>query len=79
MRITACIAALLIAVAVLGGAGCTEESRPPPGGEAVLQEAVAGINGELASVRASAGESAGCSARPGSRAPQGRRRCDRRC
>ena len=56
MRITAGIAALLIAVAALG-AGCMEESRPPPG-EAVLQEAVAGINGELASVRTSAGESA---------------------
>jgi hypothetical protein len=59
MRIPAYIAALLITVAVLG-AGCTEENRPPVGedGEAVLLEAVAGINGELASVRASAGESA---------------------
>ena len=59
MRTAACITALLIAVAVLG-AGCTEESQPLPGEtrESVLQEAVAGINGELASVRASAGESA---------------------
>ncbi|HOI12558.1 MAG TPA: cache domain-containing protein [Methanoculleus sp.] len=59
MRIAAFIAALLIAVTVLG-AGCTEESQPLSGetGEAVLQEAVAGINGELASIRVSAGGSA---------------------
>lgn len=56
MRTAVFIAALFIAVTVLG-AGCTGESRPPPE-EAVLQEAVARINGELASVRASAGESA---------------------
>lgn len=56
MRTAAFVAALLITVAVLG-AGCTGENPPPPE-EAVLQEAVAGINGELAAVRASIGESA---------------------
>jgi len=59
MRIPFVIAALVAAVAVLG-AGCTGESQPPPeeGAEAVLQEVVAGVNNELESVRASAGESA---------------------
>ena len=59
MRITAVIAALLITVAVLG-AGCAEENQPSSGetGESLLQDAVAGINGELEAVKASAGESA---------------------
>ncbi|WP_292522134.1 cache domain-containing protein [Methanoculleus sp.] len=59
MRITAFITALFIIVAVLG-TGCTEENQLPPGdtGESVLQEAVAGINGELEAVSTSAGESA---------------------
>ncbi len=59
MRITAIIAFLLIAVTVLG-AGCTEEGLPPQqgAGDPVLHDAVSGINGELESVRTSAGESA---------------------
>lgn len=56
MRIPFIITALVVAVAVFG-AGCTGESQPPPE-ETVLQEAVAGVNSELESVRASAGESA---------------------
>ncbi|WP_332448582.1 cache domain-containing protein [Methanoculleus sp.] len=59
MRILFIIVALVVAVAVCG-AGCTGENQPPPEerAESVLQEAVTGINSELVSVRASAGESA---------------------
>ena len=56
MRIPAFVAALFIVATVIG-AGCTGETRSSSG-EAVLQEAVAGINDELASIRASIGESA---------------------
>ncbi|PKL63056.1 MAG: sodium:calcium antiporter [Methanomicrobiales archaeon HGW-Methanomicrobiales-2] len=59
MRITALIATLLVAVAVLG-AGCTEESPShlQGTGALVLQNAVSGINDELESVRASTAEDA---------------------
>ncbi len=59
MRITAIIATLLIAAAVIG-AGCTEEGQPPQQvtGDSVLLDAVSGINDELESVRASTAEDA---------------------
>jgi len=59
MRITAIIATLLIAVAVIG-AGCTQEGQPPQQvtGDSVLLDAVSGINDELESVRASTAEDA---------------------
>jgi len=59
MRISAFIAVLLIAVAVFG-VGCTEESQPSlqESQDTVLRDAVAGINGELESVKASIGEDA---------------------
>lgn len=60
MRISAFVVAIFVAVAVLS-AGCTEGDQPSSLQEtrdSVLRDAVAGINGELESVKASIGEDA---------------------
>ncbi len=59
MRMHMIVAALLIAIVVLG-AGCTEENRPFPEGdhESVLRDAASGINNEMESVKVSIAENA---------------------
>jgi len=59
MRTSTFIAALFIVIAVFG-VGCTEESQPSlqETRDLVLRDAIAGINGELESVKASIGEDA---------------------
>lgn len=60
MRIHLIVAALLITIAVLG-AGCTEEKEPPSledARDAILRDAVSGINSELESVKSSIKEDA---------------------
>ncbi len=59
MRIHLITVALLIAIAVLG-AGCTEKNRPIPedAHDAILRDAVSGINSELESIKASIAEDA---------------------